>query len=300
MDHLASEDLEPLIAALAAFGFSLRSFERELLSAAARGDSDGLRRRLDRAEVAVQAALDRMADDAADWIEDVLPVVFLAAAVEAARSVPQAGVPALVGGLAEGLAVRQDDLWESAAAAFRFAGEDLARFSSDVRRVAAAGGVAGETRAEAIERVVRAMRRRGGLATVTYSNGLRYPIDAHLSTLFNTHTVLAQAEARVREWSRFDVRFVELSDGVGCGLFAHKIGPLADGMIVPIELYQAFPIAHPNCVRSAIGRPDLVDGPDGPVSLDPGDAVSARSVLDEATAVLAAEADRLSAVRSGR
>ena len=69
---------------------------------------------------------------------------------------------------------------------------------------------------------------------------------------------------------------------------------MANGMIVPIELYQAFPIAHPNCRRSAVARPDLVDAPGGPVAI-PDNAERADVLLADATARLEAASSQLAA-----
>lgn len=291
---LADERLGTLIALLAAFGVSTRRLEDSVLRAAARGDSAALLRRLRRMEVLVQGDLDRLADELADWVEDELPLVFEAA-----------GALALVGLGSEawvwnsnrlaGLALRQNDLWDSAAVALQYAGEDLGRFTSDVRRVARGlEGGAFRSREESLRRVLAGMRSRG-MATVTYGNGARYPIEAHLSMLFNTHTKLAMAESGLREWNRLGVQFVELTDGPECGLFSHRGLPLADGEVIPIELYQAFPVAHPNCIRGAIPRPDLTEDRYGNLVEVPEDAENAEVVLAEATAVLEAASLRLAA-----
>jgi hypothetical protein len=242
----ADERLEPLIAILTAFGVSVRDLESSVLRAAARGDSAALLRRLRRMEVLVDAQLERLADEIADWIEDEMPLVYeaagAAALVAALSSLPWEWTPRRVAAFEE----RAADVWDSAAVALRYAAEDFGRFSTDVRRVASViESKKYRSRDEAIRRVVSQMKSRG-MATVTYSNGARYPVAAHLSTLMNTHTTLAMADARLQEWNRLNVRYVELLDGPTCGLFTHRGLPLASGQVVPIELYQSVPIAHPN------------------------------------------------------
>ena len=44
-----------------------------------------------------------------------------------------------------------------------------------------------------------------------------------------------------------------------CGLTAHDDPELANGLVVPIETAEAYPVAHPRCARSILPRADLDD-----------------------------------------
>jgi len=58
------------------------------------------------------------------------------------------------------------------------------------------------------------------------------------------------------------LEYVEVSDGPGCGWTGHDDPDIADGKIVTISEARSYPLAHPNCQRSFIARPDLTGKPE--------------------------------------
>lgn len=78
------------------------------------------------------------------------------------------------------------------------------------------------------------------------------------TTIARTETAMAYAHSSVGGWrdsGRVDK--VIIFDGPDCGWGDHDDGDLANGSIRTLDEYEANPIAHPRCVRSAAPALDL-------------------------------------------
>ena len=53
------------------------------------------------------------------------------------------------------------------------------------------------------------------------------------------------------------VTFMECFDGPDCGLTAHNDPVKANGLVLPIDEAESYPVAHPRCARSWSPRPDV-------------------------------------------
>lgn len=81
---------------------------------------------------------------------------------------------------------------------------------------------------------------------------------ARAATIARTESALALAHSSVAGWRDSGrVEKVIIRDGDGCGWSGHDDGDLADGSIRTLDDYEAHPLAHPNCRRSAAPALDL-------------------------------------------
>ena len=67
-----------------------------------------------------------------------------------------------------------------------------------------------------------------------------------------TESRLQVAESRIRRLKRAGATRVLLSDGPGCGLRTHDDPRKANRRIVPLSVYERYPLAHPNCRRRVV------------------------------------------------
>lgn len=75
---------------------------------------------------------------------------------------------------------------------------------------------------------------------------------ARAETIARTETAYAYANSSVGGWRDSGrVEKVIIYDGDECGWSGHDDGDLANGSIRTLDEYEANPIAHPRCVRSA-------------------------------------------------
>lgn len=161
----------------------------------------------------------------------------------------------------EAVKVLADDLFSDVLAATEFVSADSKRW---VRRVSRkltgfklTGGVPVKTQAKRFEREIKREFLRRGMGSVRYSDGRRVSFGTYSEMLLRTKTGMAYNAGTLNHSKRSGVTVVELFDGPECGLTSHNDGELAHGMIVPIEIAAAYPLAHPNCRRAVGARPDL-------------------------------------------
>lgn len=74
---------------------------------------------------------------------------------------------------------------------------------------------------------------------------------ARALTISRTEGATAYAAGSVLGWSEAGVAQVVIQDGEGCGWTEHDDPDLADGSIRDLDDYEANPIGHPRCTRSA-------------------------------------------------
>ena len=71
-------------------------------------------------------------------------------------------------------------------------------------------------------------------------------------TIARSEMAVASSQATHDRYAEAGVEFVDISDGPGCGWVSHEDSDLADGSRRTLSAYNAFPTAHPNCVRLAL------------------------------------------------
>jgi hypothetical protein len=124
-----------------------------------------------------------------------------------------------------------------------------------------------------------------GISAVTYADGSRHGLADYSDMLIRTRTAELQQVGGFHQTAALGIRFMELFDGLGCGLDSHDSFPKANGLILPTEEARQHPLSHPRCGRSTSPRPDLVSKRDAE-NAKPSTTAAQRA--DQA----AAEADR--------
>jgi len=89
-----------------------------------------------------------------------------------------------------------------------------------------------------------------GFARVLYRNGARFPLAAYASMAVNTKLAVAFNAGALNAAAGLGAAYIEVRDGPECGWSTHRDPDKADGTVRAIEDFAAFPIAHPNCVRT--------------------------------------------------
>jgi hypothetical protein len=166
-----------------------------------------------------------------------------AAAVDLARS------PVDVTGVT-GPAVKQ--LTADLQAAIDFYLKTARALAHAVERIAGVEGTVRE-QADALERTLRDRE----LTAVVYRDGSRHGLAEYARMA--TRTSLAETWQRATHTALRDVgvRYVEISDGFGCGWTRHDDPDKANGSIRPLADADAYPLAHPNCGRVSFPRVDV-------------------------------------------
>lgn len=93
-----------------------------------------------------------------------------------------------------------------------------------------------------------------GIRSRRYSDGQRHSF-GHYATLVMNASAARAANLGVLHSS--ESRIFEVVDGPGCGWTSHDDTEHANGKIVDQDEAEDYPIAHPNCQRKFIPRPDL-------------------------------------------
>jgi hypothetical protein len=107
------------------------------------------------------------------------------------------------------------------------------------------------------ERSVRRELEQRGISAVVYRDGSRHGLDVYARMAARTKLAQAWQLAGLRVMARYGVEFVEVVDGAGCGWTSHLDGRKASGLILSLDEAMAYPIAHPNCVRTTFPRLDV-------------------------------------------
>lgn len=79
--------------------------------------------------------------------------------------------------------------------------------------------------------------------------------DSRLRTIARTETRIAENQGMASSFNQQGYHVVDITDGPGCGWTSHDDSLTANGRRVEVEEWMNQPIAHPNCVRSAIPFP---------------------------------------------
>jgi hypothetical protein len=229
-------------------------------------------------QATVSTEMGRLRQAIARWAREKLPVVFARGDAEAARRVGTTGMSA---DLAAHRAVEQAIAREMVEKALTATRNVEASTKALLRRVAADEVLGAMRRKRSFEkvpaRVTQIMRERG-VHAVRYSNGARHGMDDYFEMLSRTVAARMYNAAILERGKRHGVIAAEVQDGHGCQWpTGHGHAPEANGLVVSIELFQSFPIAHPRCVRVPLLRTDIRD----PAELMDGELPSAK-ILDTA------------------
>jgi hypothetical protein len=122
----------------------------------------------------------------------------------------------------------------------------------------------------------------GQVMTVTYSNGAEHSLADWADTAVRTQTAKAYNAGALHQFRTYGVEWVEIADGSACGLTYHDDPELANGLVVPLETAQAYPLSHPRCARSLLPRVDLTSKTDAAAANDARDMDALNAMaLDE-------------------
>lgn len=141
--------------------------------------------------------------------------------------------------------------------------------------------VAGQTATQA-GRVLEQRLRTTGLTSVVYSDGRNIRLSTYTNMLMRTKGSLGATLGSMAVYDDAGVDTFECVDGSLCGWASHGDGQKANGLIVSAEMAWSQPIAHPNCRRDFLPRPDLSPSRTGQRA-DRLSQVDAASRVDQAT-----------------
>jgi hypothetical protein len=159
----------------------------------------------------------------------------------------------------EAVTALAQDTYADLLAASQQMGRSSAALIRQIREAAAQIGPTireGETAQRLGRRLADGLARRG-VTAVVYRDGSRHGIRDYMDVVARTKTAVAYNEGAFAQIGRAEIGWVELFDGTGCGLDAHGVLPMANGMIMPLAEARNHPIAHPRCQRSFGARPDI-------------------------------------------
>jgi hypothetical protein len=71
-------------------------------------------------------------------------------------------------------------------------------------------------------------------------------------TIARSEMAVASSQTTHDRYAEAGVKHVDISDGPGCGWTSHEDPDTADGSRRTLAAYNAFPVAHPNCVRLSL------------------------------------------------
>jgi len=99
-------------------------------------------------------------------------------------------------------------------------------------------------------------RNKRALAVV-YKDGRRQPYGKYMDSVVRTEAQSSYNLGVIRGAQTKGVGAFEVVDGPGCGLTSHDDGDIANGQILNADDCKRYLVAHPNCTRTFVPRPDL-------------------------------------------
>ena len=99
--------------------------------------------------------------------------------------------------------------------------------------------------------------RAQSVAAIIYKDGSRHGLASYADMVVRTKTAEAYQVGGFNQADGHGVKFMEVMDGPNCGWLSHDDTRQANGLILPIAEARSVPIAHPNCRRVTIPRPDV-------------------------------------------
>lgn len=237
---------------------------RAEIAGASRERKRALQRRLTRIETELSAVVDaelaRLRNLTSDYLSTELPAVWKAGAQVANPDAFTWAAPHRAG-----LSQMVTDTWADVLAASDYTSADTKRFMAEVGgRWSELRFTAGLSPQEARREFLRETAD-AGIKAVRYKDGSRRTIGDYGDMLLRTKQAQAYVQGTLLESRLLGFSHVRLQDGPDCGLAGHGVPPMANDLVVPLDVADAYPLSHPRCVRSA--GPVVV--PDG----TPADAV---------------------------
>lgn len=204
----------------------------------------------------VEDQLDSALAGHATWLSESVPVIYEVGGTAMAEALAVRFQWAGVHERAVTELARRD--FEQVAATLRDVAADTRRTMRDllretVRREILEGIPGGRGSADFLAE----LQRRTGVLTVRYSNGAHHALADWADTAARTEAAKAHNAGGLTEARVEGVTYMEGLDGADCGLSSHEDPTKANGLIVPIETAEAYPLAHPRCARSWSPRPDV-------------------------------------------
>lgn len=208
--------------------------------------------RLRELRATVEALMDRADEQAFAWTTKQLPAIYTIGAAAAG-----VGFDSFTGPDLDAINSLATATYSGLLDATRFVRES----TKDLIRTLAREHVAdklitGQTATQAGRELAGALEGRG-IAAVVYKNGARHGLGDYSDMLLRTKSAEAYTVATMTQLDRAGIRYVEIFDGVGCGMASHDDPDKANGTVRPLIEAQRYPISHPRCRRAVAGRPDI-------------------------------------------
>jgi hypothetical protein len=104
---------------------------------------------------------------------------------------------------------------------------------------------------------LRAELEGHGITAVTYADGSRHGLAEYADMAILTRTGELYQVGGFDQTKALGIGWMEIFDGLGCGLSSHDDPRKANGLILPTDEARLYPLAHPRCGRSTSPRPDI-------------------------------------------
>lgn len=258
------ENTEDAAALIAAYEAAQRVIDTAVRALRDRPSAAQSRRQHREIRIGVDVVLDGLAVQTDRWAATQLPGVAARGAWNAVATLPDVAESGV-----DGAAVVADVADELVQALARATENVRTSLAAMLRVIATDPQLVTATRARDVApALARLEELADGVYAVRYANGTRMPLGAYADMLIRTITARAYNLGTLEAARRHGVGAVEVQDGLGCQWpTGHGHPPAADGMVVSVDLAEQFPLAHPNCQRGYLLRPDVVD----PAGLDDGE-----------------------------
>jgi hypothetical protein len=171
----------------------------------------------------------------------------------------------------------------------------LARLVREAAQRLASDVEAGRTATD-IGRQLAADLEEAGVSAITYRDGSRHGLREYGDVVARAKTAVAYNTGALQQTQRAGVGWVEVFDGIGCGVRSHTDPEKAAGQVWDLDTAGRYPISHPRCQRSFGGRPDVTSAEQASTVLP---STTAAQRADQAAVEQARRdaADRRAAVR---
>ncbi len=158
-----------------------------------------------------------------------------------------------------GLTAMVNDTWSDVLAATDYVAADTKRWLGDAgSKWSELRFTTGMSPQEARREFLRDADVRG-IKAVRYSDGSQRTIDDYGDMLLRTKQAVAFSTGTIVESKELGFTHLLVFDGEDCGWSGHDAVPLADGLIVPVDMAAATPTSHPRC-RRAFGPVTVPEG----------------------------------------
>ncbi len=247
---------------LGLFRTAQAEIDRQVIAAAVDPKQARRRRRLTELSRTVDAELRLLETNTAGWLQGSFPTVYELGGQQGAGSIGESFAWTQV----DGAAVQQlaGDLFDDVLTATSHVRADVkAWIRETARRQTGLSLIEGRTAAQAARELTKAAAGEavgllgGPVGVIQYADGSYRTMADYADMLLRTKSAQAFNAGTLNTLGGFGVKYIEVFDGVGCGLTAHNDGNPANGQVLPIAIAYQHPLSHPRCRRSFGGRPDV-------------------------------------------